>query len=119
MHKVDFLRMARQPPFVETGCHHGARLLNGRQAFGHHDDVIGIPGHPVPFPQSFGPSIEGDICQQWAHHAALGGAFRRVVQCTMFPIAGFQPLFDQLPPWHRANEVQDTALADVVARHIN
>jgi hypothetical protein len=106
--------MERQPPFVEKGGDHGARLLDSGQAFGHPDDVIGIPGDPGSFPQLFGQSIEGNSCQQWAADAALGSAFRRVVECALFPIARFQPWFDQLPPWHRADAVQDEGLANMV-----
>jgi hypothetical protein len=114
VHNAGFLRMERQTPFVEKRGDHRVRLLNGRHAFGHHNDVIGIPGHPVPFPQPFGQSIEGDVGQQWAHHAALGSTFRRGVQRALFPIASFQPLFDQLSPWHQAKAVQDKVLADMV-----
>jgi len=70
LHNTGLLRMERQPPFLQKGGDHGARLLNGGQAFGHHDDVISIPGTPVSFPQPFGQSIEGDICQQGAEYTS-------------------------------------------------
>jgi hypothetical protein len=58
LYNAGFLRMERQPPFIEKGADHRARLLNGRQAFCHHEDSGGIPGNPVAFPQPFGQSIE-------------------------------------------------------------
>jgi hypothetical protein len=66
--------MERQTPFVENGCDHGARLLESGQAFGHHDDVIGIPGDPVASPQLCGQSLKGDIRQPWAAHSSDNGA---------------------------------------------
>ena len=114
LYKAGLLRMERQTPFLQKGGDHGARLLNGGQALCHHEDVVGIPGDPVAFPQSCGQSIKGDIRQQWADHAALGRPFRRVVQRAVFPVPGLQPLFDQLPPWQRANAVQDDVVAEVV-----
>ena len=70
LYNAGLLRMERQPPFLQKGGNHGARLLNGGQALCHHADVVGIPGNPVSFPQSFGQAIKGDIRQQWADHSS-------------------------------------------------
>jgi hypothetical protein len=65
------------------------------------------PGDPSPEKKSW------QHCRR-SPHASLGRAFRRVVPPPMFPIAGLQPWFDQLPSWPRAKAVQETGLADMV-----
>ena len=66
-----------------------------------------------PYPGDTDPEKKSlQLCRE-REHAALGRPFRRVVQRATFPVAGFQPLCDQLPPWQRANAVQDEIVAEV------
>lgn len=114
MPEAGLVLLERHTPCPAKRGHQRADRLDGLRLLGQHHAVRSVSAHPVALPHGLGQSIHGQRRHQRPAHAARRGPGCRVGSGPLLPVAGWQPLLEPCPPWHRAAAVQENGLAEVV-----